>query len=184
MHPLVISHDCISPKLSPTPWTDLNFDVVAGLTTKRDLTETPSHRFDHTPIRGEILYTIWMVGRQGGLEGHFSRQFPMPKGSNLSKKKVWIILPFLFYILAKNLVRYNAPLGIATQKYLARFVYAHNLLSPTPGMLCLMCLVNIKYADNVWPLTLWHTMTASSTYTFSTYQVLLKFNFYNPTSQL
>ena len=44
---------------SPPP-TDLHLDVVAGLATKRDPTGTPSHRFDHTLVRG--VNTIWTVG--------------------------------------------------------------------------------------------------------------------------
>ena len=51
-----------------TPLTDLHLDVVAGLATKRDPTETPSHQFDHTLVRCEILLfgrSDNEVGRKG-----------------------------------------------------------------------------------------------------------------------
>ena len=94
LHPSSAPHRATTLTIPVSPPTDLHLDVVAGLATKRDPTVTPPDRFDHTLVRGEILYTtIWTVGRRGGSEGHFSRQFPTPEGSKTSAKKRSEIYP-------------------------------------------------------------------------------------------
>ena len=61
--------------------------------------ETPSHRFDHTLVHGEN--NIWTVGRRGGSEGHYSRQFQRLKAVTSAKKRSELYPPFaLLYTVA------------------------------------------------------------------------------------